>query len=89
MHVFFLISLSLTILYRSGERWKKRRDAISKQIKPSNVQSYAPGLNGVATYFTNYLKSVRDENKRISDICVPLRRLLMESMYACTIFYQQ
>lgn len=67
---------------RSGEDWKKGRSAINKQIKPSNVQSYTPGLNGVTTYFTDYLKSVRDENDRISDISMPLRKLLMESM--CT-----
>ena len=53
---------------------------MNNQIRPRNVFSYIAGLNDVAVWFTNYLKSARDENDRISDISMPLRRLLMECM---------
>ena len=66
-------------MYRSGEKWKEGRSAINQQIKPSNVQTYTPGLNGVAARFTEHLKSMRDENNRINDVARPLRRLLVES----------
>ena len=66
---------------RSGEAWRKARKAVSQQIKPSNVQTYSPGLNGLARRFTEHLKSVRDENNRISDVSRPLRRLLVESEF--------
>ena len=41
--------------------------------------SYTAGLNDVGTRFTDYIRSARDENDRISDISLPLKRLLMES----------
>ena len=53
---------------------------MNQQIKPSNVQTYTPGLNGVAARFTDHLKSMRDKNNRISDVSRPLRRLLVESV---------
>ena len=71
----------MTFSCRNGEHWKEGRSTVSNQIKPSNVHSYVRGLNGVAIRFTDYLKSVRSEEKRIDDITLPLRRLVLESMY--------
>ena len=69
---------------RSGEEWKKGRSVVSKQMMPSNVQRYTPGLNDVLARFTEHLKSTKDENDRISDITMPLRRLLVECMLPWT-----
>ena len=77
--LFCKCTLTMISYHRSGEAWKKARDAVSQQIRPSNVQTYSPGLNGVASRFVEHLKSVRDKNDRISDVSRPLRRLLMES----------
>lgn len=69
----------LFVYYRTGPSWKEGRTAAGNQIKPRNVFSYTAGLNSVAASFTEYLKSAKDENHRISDISMPLRRLLMDS----------
>ena len=65
-------------IYRTGEEWKRGRSAVSKQMLPGNVKQYAPGLNDVLIRFTEHLKSIRDENDKITDIIIPLRRLLVE-----------
>ena len=58
---------------------KEERSAVNNQIRPRNVFSYTAGLNDVATHFTDYVRSARDESNRISDVSLPLKRLLMES----------
>ena len=70
----------VTVYVRSGKEWKEGRSAVGNQTKPRNVFSYTAGLNDVTVRFTNYLRSARDENDTIGDICMPLRRLLMECM---------
>ena len=64
---------------RSGEAWKKARSAVNQQSKPSNVQTYTPGLNAVVSRFTEHLRSSRDDSKQINDVTRPLKRLLAES----------
>ena len=65
--------------YRHGKEWKEERSAVNNQTLPRNVFAYTAGLNDVATQFTDYVRSARDENDRISDISLPLKQLLMES----------
>ena len=67
-------------MYRSGKEWKEGRSVVNNQIKPRNVFSYTAGLNDVTLHFADYLRTARDENHRISDISMPLRRLLVERM---------
>lgn len=57
---------------RSDKEWREGRSAVNNQIKPRNVFSFTAGLNDVATHFTNYLRSARDENDRIGDISIPI-----------------
>ena len=73
-----------TYTIRSGKEWKEGRSAANNQIKPRNVFSYTAGLNDVTLRFTDYLRTARDENDRISDISMPLRRLLMECTLTAT-----
>ena len=61
---------------RSGEDWKKARIASNNQIKPSNVQSYTLGVSNIVASFVDYVQSARDGDGRISDITMPMRRLL-------------
>ena len=62
--------------YRSGQDWRRARSASNNQIKPSNVQTYTPGVNDVIASFVDYIGSARDEDGRISDIKMPIRRLI-------------
>ena len=71
-------------MYRSGKEWKEGRSAANNQIKPRNVFSYTAGLNDVTLRFVDYLRTARDENDRISDISMPLRRLLVERTLTTT-----
>ena len=70
--------LVCVVQYRTGEEWKRGRSAVSKQMLPGNVKLYTPGLNDVLIRFTEHLKSIRDEDDKIPDIVMPLRRLLVE-----------
>ena len=64
------------ILCRSGQDWRKARSASNNQIKPSNVQTYTPGVSDVIASFVDYIQSARDGDGKISDITMPIRRLI-------------
>ena len=66
-------------IHRSGKDWRKARSASNNQIKPSNVQTYTPGVSDVVASFIDYIQSARDGDGRISDITMPIRRLLTSS----------
>ena len=40
------------------------------------MQTYTPGVNDVIASFVDYIGSARDEDGRISDIKMPIRRLI-------------
>ena len=40
------------------------------------MQTYTPGVSDVIASFVDYIGSARDEDGRISDIKIPIRRLI-------------
>ena len=65
--------------FRSGKDWRRARSASNNQIKPSNVQTHTSGVSDVIASFVDYIGSTRDGDGRISDIKMPIRRLITSS----------
>ncbi len=54
---------------------------MGKQATPRDVQSYASDFNDIISRFVDYVQSTRECEGAMDDMCLPLKRLLMECMY--------
>ena len=87
----YTVTILHCIYVRYGEDWKRARSAVNNQIKPANVQTYTAGINDDIARFIEHIRSIRDAQGRISDIGIPLKRLMTASerlstcMHACKI----
>lgn len=68
MTCFACITIHTIFYIRGGEEWKKIRLAHNKQILPSNVYSYTPGINKIASRLMKNFKHCRNEQGYVSDV---------------------
>jgi len=75
---YLLLLLNLPL--RSGEEWKRSRLAHNKQIMPSNIYSYTPGMNKVALQLMRNLKNGRNKQGYVENLGPLLSNFAMEGM---------
>lgn len=67
-------------IYRDGKEWKDKRSLHQKQIRPSNVHGYSPGIIRTTDRFLHVLESSRNKEGYVEDLHPLVVNWTMEGM---------
>ena len=58
----------INLFSRKGEKWRKSRSKLGKQLLPANVLGYCPGFNKVSDRMIRNIRDTQDEDGYVEDM---------------------